>query len=488
MYAQGVNQRLRDILNNPVTRRAALDATAVILAVALGTVALSAVAHGEFGVGPTRLAVSISPALAPRTVVEIPPFGSVDAPTHRGPVRLNVRLQEIDAIGASRMFKSGALPMSTTLGPETALGMPLTGVSALLWKLVGGGLLAAALAGALVALALRRRRAIVAVAVALSIALPASALGIAYATWEPSAFREPTLRGNLAYAPQLLDVFSTRIASIQRLRGQAVKVAGELAAYYANDRAFASGGALAGTYRVLHVTDLHLDPVGAELGKSIARSYAASLVIDTGDLPVFGAPVETQVFASLIDTSVPRLYIPGNHDSPASLAALSRLGVTVLRSGTVEVGGLRVFGVPDPVSRGFGHEPSKALVNGAAQQAFGRFEAAIRSGESTPDIVAIHNPLMEGPFVGQVPLILSGHTHSARFYVTRGTARLNSGTLGGMPYDPTAIGRKALPYSASMLYFTASEPRRLIAIDRIAVYSTQSTTVSREVIDESLLP
>lgn len=488
MYAQGVNQRLRDILSNPVTRRAVLDSTCVLLAVALGIAAFSAMAHGEIGVGPARLAISISPALTPRTVVELPPFGSVDAPTHRGPTRLNVRLQEIDAVGASRMFGSGDLAIPTTLGPETALGMPVTGVAALVWKLVGGGMLAAGLAGALVALAFRRRRVVIALAVGLSIAVPALAVGVASATWEASAFREPTLRGNLAYAPQLLDVFSTRVAGIERLRGQAAKVARELAAYYANDRALASGGALAGTHRVLHVTDLHLDPVGAELGKSIARSYEASLVIDTGDLPVFGAPVETQVFASLIDTSVPRLYVPGNHDSPASVEALSRLGVTVLSSGTAEIGGLRVFGVPDPVSRGFGHEPSKKLVNGAAREAFGRFEASIRSGESTPDLVAIHNPMMERPFLGMVPLILSGHTHSARFYVTRGTARLNSGTLGGMPYDPAATGRKAQPYSASVLYFTADEPRRLIAIDRIAVYSTQSTTVSREVIDESLLP
>lgn len=469
-------------------RRAVFDLLSVLVAVALGTVVFSAVAHGELGVGPTRLAVSIAPALAPRTAVELPPFGSVDAPTHRGPVRLNVRLQEIDAVGASRMFSSGALSIPTTLGPETALGMPLSGVTALVWKLIGGGLLAAGIAGALVALAFRRKRAVVALAVALSIAVPAIAVGVAAATWKASAFREPTLRGNLAYAPQLLDVFSTRVADIQRLQGQAVKVAGELAAYYANDRAFASGGALAGTHRVLHVTDLHLDPVGAELGRSIARSYEASLVIDTGDLPVFGAPVETQAFASLIDTSVPRLYVPGNHDSPASVAALTRLGVTVLSSGTAEVGGMRVFGVPDPVSRDFGHEPSRARVRDSAREGFGQFEASLRSGESTPDIVAIHNPLMEGPFIGQVPLILSGHTHAARFYVTRGTARLNSGTLGGMPYDPTSTGRKAQPYSASVLYFTRDEPRRLIAIDRIAVYSTQSTTISREVIDESLLP
>jgi hypothetical protein len=57
-----------------------------------------------------------------------------------------------------------------------------------------------------------------------------------------------------------------------------------------------------------------------------------------------------------------------------------------------------------------------------------------------------------------------------------------------MPYDLKASGGAVRPYSASVLYFTARMPRRLIAIDRIDVYPDRSTTVSRQVIDESLLP
>jgi predicted phosphodiesterase len=236
------------------------------------------------------------------------------------------------------------------------------------------------------------------------------------------------------------------------------------------------------------VTDLHLDPVGAELARSIVRSYEASLVIDTGDLPILGADVEGRVYESLVDTSVPRIYVPGNHDSPASETTLGRLGYTVLTSGTAEVDGVRVLGVPDPISRTFGVEPDPGRLENAGRAAYARLRRALRSGEATPDIVAIHNPVMEEPFVGVVPLILSGHTHSARLYVSDGTVRLNSGTLGGMPYDPETSGREVLPYSASVLYFTAEEPRRLIAVDRIAVFPTRSSTISRDVIDESLLP
>jgi predicted phosphodiesterase len=483
-----VNQRLVDFLRNRTTRRVALDAAALVAAVVMGVIAFSAAAHGELGVGPARLAISIAPATSPLTVVEVPPFGSVEAVTHEGPVRLDVRVESIDVASTQRLVTSGALSTSRTLAADSVAGLPLTGFTALLWRVIGGGALAAALAGLLVGLALRRGRAVVALAVALAVSVPAAGVGVAYATWDASAFREPTLRGSLVYAPQLIDIFSTRVARIRKLRAQAVQVATNLAAYYANDRSLASGGALPGTFRVLHITDLHLDPVGAELARSVARSYEASVVVETGDLPILGAPVETSAFASLVDTSVPLVYVPGNHDSPASLHALRRLGATVLTSGTVEVRGLRIFGVADPSSRGSSYEPDAVAVTDAARLAAAQLAGSLRSGEATPDVVAVHSPLMDAPFIGLVPLVLSGHTHVASFSIVGGTVLLNSGTLGGMPYDLKASGGAVRPYSASVLYFTARMPRRLIAIDRIDVYPDRSTTVSRQVIDESLLP
>lgn len=459
-----------------------------MLAVIIGIVAFSVAARGQLTLGPAQVAVSLVPSVTPRTAVELPPFGTIEAPTHEGPVRVVVHLKELDIVATQRMIESGALSLPDMMGVGSAASLPVSGLGTLLVKLVTAGLAAAAFGGALVVLALRRRRRVVAIAIALAGLVPAVSVGIAYASWDISAFREPTLRGNLAYAPQLVDVFSTRVANIERLRGEVSKVASELAGYYADERSLAAGGAFPDSYRVLHVTDLHLDPVGAELAKSLVRSYDASLVIDTGDLPIWGAQVESATYASLVDTRVPRVYVPGNHDSPSSITALRRLGVRVLTTGTAEVDGLRIFGVPDPVSRGFGVEPDRERVGAATDAAYKRLQDSLRSGEATPDIVAVHNPHMERPFFGLVPLILSGHTHSARFYVSRGTARLNSGTLGAIGQDPSSKNRKPLPYSASVLYYTAELPRRLIAIDRIGVNSNASTTITREVIDESLLP
>lgn len=480
--------RATEFVRRAETRRLLIDVVSVLVALCVGVVAFAAAARGQLDVGPARLSVALSPSAQGATIVDLPPLGTVSAHTHHAPVALTVTLQEVDFVDAARSVEQLASSATGTSMPETIRNLSAGGLEKLAWRLLGAGFLAAALSSLVVTLAFGRRRKVVALAVALSLLFPAGVLGVAAATWDVSAFREPTLRGSLAYAPGLIDIFSTRIATIDRLRGEAAQLAEELTAYYADDRSLVSGGSLTGTYRVLHVSDQHLDLVGGQLARSIARSYETSLVVDTGDLPILGVSLEGVGFSSLVDTSVRQIYIPGNHDSPASIAALKELGVTVVTSGSVEVDGLTILGVPDPISRGFGVEPDAESVQSAAEEAYREMESAIRSGESTPNIVAVHNPLMEKPFVGKVPLILSGHTHSARLYVSRGTVRLNSGALGGMPYDPTTSGRKTLPYSASVLYFTGELPRRLIAIDRISVYPQGSTTVTRELINKDLLP
>lgn len=473
---------------DPLVHHVALDVASVATALVLGIVSFALVARAPLTVGPAHFELHLAPAWQGKTVVALAPLGRIEADTHRGPVEVSVELEEVDVVKTQALLTEDAGVLEQTLREASGEGA-VRSFSSAAWRAATLGMLAAVLAATLVALAVRRHPAVVVGAAVASALLPTAVMGLALSTYDIAGFREPTLRGGLAFAPQLIDVFSTRVADIGRLRSQADDVARDLASYYADDRAFASGGPLPGTFRVLHVTDLHLDPVGAELGKQIARSYDASLVIDTGDIPILGAELEGVAIPSLVDTSVARVYIPGNHDSPTSIQRLEALpGVTVLTTGTVEVGGLRIFGVPDPVSRGFGVEPDPRLIAAEAEDAFARFEDVIRSGETTPDILAIHNPQMERPFIGHVPVILSGHTHSARLYRSQGTVRLNSGTLGGMPYDPTSSGRKVLPYSASVLYFTSTIPRKLIAIDRIAVYPQQSTTVSRDMIDATLVP
>jgi predicted phosphodiesterase len=467
--------------------RIGVEVAAIAVALCAAGIVFGLTARGTADVGPVSMVVRAQPAMRGVTVVEIPPFGEVRAPTHSAPLRLTARVERIDFVRA-RAFIETATPVSEF--DDIALeGGRSAGLAGALARAGAVGTVAGLLVMLLVLDAARRGwRTIMAGALALMVLVGVS-FGATAATWSTEAFREPVLTGGLTYLPGLADVFTYRVSRIERLRTQAAKVASNLAAYYADDRSLVSGGALPETYRVLHVTDLHLDAVGAELAARIARSYEASLVIDTGDAPILGVELETAVLASLLATDVPRIYIPGNHDSPATAKALSRVeGVTVLATGTIEVDGLRVHGVGDPISRTYGVEPDPTELEAVTASAVAALEEELRSGEATPDVIAIHNPAMEKPFIGLARVILSGHTHSARMYVSGDTVRLNSGTIGGMPYHPDRAKRTPLPHGASVLYYSKTLPRTLVAIDRIEVHADRTTTVTRRVFAEELLP
>jgi len=174
-----VKSRVLAILSSPAVGRAAINVAVGLFSVVVGVAAFSAAARGELGVGPARLEVAVSPSVSPLTVVELPPFGSVEAVTHKGPIRLVLRLQEIDVVGTKRMLEGSSISSVAALGPEAADGLPLAGLSSLLWTMLGGGALAAALAASLVALAFRQNRAFVATVVALAVLLPVASVGLA---------------------------------------------------------------------------------------------------------------------------------------------------------------------------------------------------------------------------------------------------------------------------------------------------------------------
>lgn len=458
------------------------DGLAVIVSVIVAVAVFSVFAQARATVGPLQVGVSVAPARSGTTAIQIPPFGTVSAATHRGPVAVRLIVDDIDVDAARALLEDESLDTAGMLAGRIPRQLSVEKLPTALREALLKGVLAAVALGALIVLAFRRRWQVIVVTCVVIAAITCVPAAVAARSWDATAFREPTLRGSLAYAPALTQLFTARLDRIGKLREQAQKVVRDIASYYADERLLDTGGTMAGAYRVLHVTDLHLDPVGAALAEQIVRSYDVSLVVDTGDIAVLGSDIEGRAIPSLVATSVPVVYVPGNHDSHKTVEVLQSLpNVTVVESGTVDVDGVRIFGVPDPFSRGFGLEPEPAATEQAGVDAFERLSAALASGETTPDIVAIHNPAMEKPFIGSVPIILSGHTHAARAYVSQDTLRLNSGSLGGMPYDPELTGRRPVPHSATVLYFTADEPRSLLAIDEISVTSDGATTVRRKV-------
>lgn len=88
-----------------------------------------------------------------------------------------------------------------------------------------------------------------------------------------------------------------------------------------NGRAlYAAGqtGGVSGESLVLHVSDIHSNPLGLELAFRLAESFEVDAVLDTGDLTSFGLPIEASIIELIADLDIPYLWVPSNHDSAAN--------------------------------------------------------------------------------------------------------------------------------------------------------------------------
>jgi predicted phosphodiesterase len=207
--------------------------------------------------------------------------------------------------------------------------------------------------------------------------------------------------------------------------------------------------------RILHVSDIHSNPLGLEVTRRLAEHLDVDAVLDTGDLTSFGLPIEGRLGELIADVPVPYYFVAGNHDSAPNRAALA--GVANLRplEGTVaDVRGVRILGIADPTFTADNQQSSEAA---AAEK---RAAAPAVAGA-----LAVHDPLLGEAAWGRVPLVVAGHVHRPSALHRSGTLVLTVGSTGstGLGSFTVDTGR---PYEAQILRFTAG---RLISVDRVAL-------------------
>jgi len=56
--------------------------------------------------------------------------------------------------------------------------------------------------------------------------------------------------------------------------------------------------------------------------RELAEKTKVNLVIDTGDLSDLGLPIENELSKGIAELKVPYLFVAGNHDSQATVAAI----------------------------------------------------------------------------------------------------------------------------------------------------------------------
>ncbi|MFF9770062.1 metallophosphoesterase [Streptomyces sp. NPDC014636] len=433
-------------------------------------------------VGPMDTTMALRPSVTGGTKINVSPLGALSLDSHVAPVRLDVNVDQLDPERSqalvdhperlsglqdevARDVEHGTLDLAVRSGVAVVSGATALGL----------------------AVYRRPRRALAAGGLAL--ALLAACGASAYATWNPKSVLEPRFSGLLSSAPSVVgnarsivtefDVYQKELARLVTNVTKLYDVTSTLPAYRPDPS----------TIRVLHVSDIHLNPAGWKIIGSLVEQYQVNVIVDSGDTMDHGTAAENGFLDPVRDLGVPYVWVRGNHDSRATQHYLQRMkNVRVLDDGRAEtVAGLRFAGIGDPQ-----FTPDRSVVPGseASEELAGaRLASALRDQQAagTPvDVAVAHEPSAARETDGEVPLVLCGHLHH------EGTEVLPYGTRLRMEGSTGGSGLRAVehkypaPIEASILYFDR-DSRRLQAWDAIKLGGLGLTTaeVSRHLADEN---
>ncbi|WSG34037.1 metallophosphoesterase [Micromonospora ureilytica] len=443
--------------------------------------------HASGDVGPFRVAFQLTPSTDGGSEIQVPPLGSLFLDTHAGPVRLTARLESLDQGRAETLIaEPGGLAAAGASAPAD--------IRDALVRLGLRSLAASVLVSMLLAALTFRSTRRVAWSGGLALVITGGSLGAAALTVRPGAIAEPRYEGLLVNAPALIGDARRIADDYDRYAAQLQRLVGNVGELYGTVSTLPVFEATPGMTRVLHVSDLHLNPSAWPVVQTVVRQFDIDLVIDTGDITDWGSEPETSYVSMIGQLDVPYVYVRGNHDSPRTAAAVaSQPNAVVLDDSVTAVSGLTIAGIGDPrftpdkqqdqQDDGPWEEPA-TTVAGAGE----RLADTIGAFGRPVDIALIHDPAGAGPLDGTVPLVLSGHTHKRQVRmlpardgreVTRLAVQGSTGGAGlrGLESDePT-------PLALSVLYFDPEH--QLQAYDDIRVGGTGLAQVSlnRRVVD-----
>lgn len=396
------------------------------------------------------------------TQVEIPPLGLIRANTHKTPVKILVRLENIDFNSVQKLLQEA--PNQGQLLDELT-----SKVNSLIYVFAAKVMALAALGGAFGVLLVQRKNWHTLIqGVILALLVAAILLTGTYRTYNPSEFRNPHYEGVLRAAPWMVSFAEEALGKIETLGQQLQMVTTNLNGLFQQIDQLQPIGDDGNDLRVLHVTDIHNNPAALDFMDRVTELFGVDLIIDTGDISDFGTPLESMLLARLGNTPVPYLFVPGNHDSPEIIAQMQSLpGVTVL-DGPMEILGLKVIGLPDPSSATSDVEPPTASeIPAYAAQIIQTLEDL-----GPIDIIALHNNHIAGRLAGHAPVILYGHNHQQVLERIDGSVLVNSGSTGANGLQGLQSS-KASHYSVSLLHFRPNDHGKLIivAVDSLKVDS-----------------
>jgi predicted phosphodiesterase len=458
----------------------------VLTVTAVGMI-LGVLVAGRVGadVGPFHAQMSIRPALTGGTDVGIPPLGSLLLASHAGPAHLSIRLDTLDQQRTTALVTN---PDALEKASGGAVDDLRNGILRLAYQVAGVSVLATMILAGVVYRSMRRT----ALAGGLAVAVLGATAVVSLSTFRPSAIEEPRYQGLLSNAPAVIGDARQIAGRYDEYRAELQRLVGNVGKLYDTVSTLPVYEPDGSTIRVLHISDMHLNPAAWSVVRTVVQQFNVQLVIDTGDITDWGSEPEDSYVSSIAALKVPYVFVRGNHDSATTAAAVARQpNATVLDGGTVSVSGLLIAGIGDPR-----FTPDKSTPTNAADATDEQSAAVVHAGKvladsfarlsRPPDIALVHDAASAGPLAGRVQLVLAGHLHQREVRrlpnppdapgpTAERTLLMVEGSTGGAGLRGLET-KQPLPLALSVLYFDTKHT--LQAYDDIEVGGTGKTEVN----------
>lgn len=491
--------RARLPFRRPISRRATegplaasrpfVRALGMVVVVLFGAwLGLLAVGSVRTTVGPMDTTMTLRPSLSGGTKINVSPLGALELDSHHAPVRLDVDVDRLDPVRSQALVQhpERLAGLEDEVTSDVASGTRELALRSCVAVVTGATALG-------LAVYRRPRRALAAGGLALAL-LAASGVG-AYATWNPKSVLEPKFSGLLSSAPSVVGDARSIVSDFDVYQQELARLVTNVTRLYDATSTLPVYSPDPATLRVLHVSDIHLNPAAWHIIGSLVEQYDIDVIIDSGDTMDHGAAVENSFLDPIADLGVPYVWVRGNHDSAVTQKYLENKkrfkNVHVLDQGrAVGVGGLRIAGIGDPqfTPDRTGPEQAADVESVAGRTLAAALREQQRSG--TPaDIAVAHEPEAAKETDGEVPLVLAGHVHHRQNEVLKGGTRLMiEGSTGGGGLRAVQ-NKKPEQVLASVLYLDRST-RRLQAWDEITLGGLGLTTaeVSRHLPERKPAP
>ncbi|HEX2191632.1 MAG TPA: metallophosphoesterase [Acidimicrobiales bacterium] len=449
-----------------------LRTAALAIVGALGGIV--AAADVQVGIGPFTSTFLARPALDGDTTVSLAPLGTIQLDTHDAPLAIDVRVDELRLDEAEAIAQDPAVleRFETEVVADAKSALRALALRTALAAVLG------ALAGALVSAVAWRSLIIGGV---IGAVLVGGVLGATLGTWRAEAVAEPRYTGLLTIAPKAVGDVEAVIERFGRYRAQLAELVENVVTLYGVGANLPSFDPSRATTRLLHVSDVHLNPQAFDLMRQVIAQFDVDAVVDTGDTTDWGSEPESQLLDQIAQLGVPYVWVRGNHDSRRTQEAVAAQANGVVLDGDArEVAGLRIWGSGDPRYTPDKSQPvGKDVERDQAAAAAPGVAAALRADMPPPvDVVVVHDARLAAAAGELTPLVLAGHTHEPRQSRLGKAILLVEGSTGGAGLRGLQ-GEEPEPLTCSVLYFNPTT-RALVAYDRITVEGLGQTGVRIE--------